>query len=242
MSNFVLVHGSWHGAWCWRELTPRLEALGQKVVTIDLPGHGADQTPPAEISLQSYGERVGAALAALDEPAILVGHSMGGIAISQAAELYPDKIASLVYLCAFLLQNGQPLVEIGLADQESALIPNLIPDEAALVMRLKEGELANVFYNDCAPEQAAWALAQLRPDPLIPVGTPIQLSEANYGRLPRYYIECLQDRTVSPSTQKAMYTATPCRRVISMQTGHSPFLSAPVELAGHLSEIAGSNA
>ena len=242
MSNFVLVHGSWHGAWCWRDLIPQLEAQGHRAVAVDLPGHGADQTPPAEITLQSYGERVGAALAQFNEPAILVGHSMGGIAISQAAERYPDRVASLVYLCAFLVQNGQPLVQIGLADQESALIPNLIPDEAALVMRLKEGELANVFYNDCTPEEAAWALAQLRPDPLIPIGTPMQISDGNYGRVPRYYIECLQDRTLSPGMQKMMYTAMPCRRVIPMNTGHSPFLSAPAELAAHLDGIAKGDA
>lgn len=242
MSNFVLVHGSWHGAWCWQDLTPHLEAAGHRVMTLDLPGHGQDQTPPHEITLQSYAERVGAALNKFSEPAILVGHSMGGIAISQAAEQYPDKISSLVYLCAFLLQNGQPLVQVALADQTSALIPHLRPDEAAALMRLDGENLAEVFYNDCTPEQAAWALAQLRPDPILPVGTPIQISEDNYGRIPRYYIECLQDRGVSPATQKAMYTAMPCRRVISMETSHSPFFSAPSALAGHLLEIAGSGA
>ncbi|MBI3959079.1 MAG: alpha/beta fold hydrolase [Chloroflexi bacterium] len=237
MSNFVLVHGSWHGAWCWRDLTPRLEALGHRVVTLDLPGHGEDQSPPQAVTLQSYADRVGAALGEFSEPAVLVGHSMGGIAISQAAEQFPEKIASLVYLCAFLLQNGQPLVQVALADQASSLIPNLMPDEAGAVMRLKDGNLADVFYADCAPETAEWALAQLRPDPIAPVGTPIQITDANYGRIPRYYIECLQDRAVSPSVQKVMYTAMPCRRVISMQTSHSPFLSAPGELAGHLAEI-----
>ncbi len=89
MSNVVLVHGSWHGAWCWRDLTPRLQALGHRVVTLGLPGHGDDQTPPHAVTLQSYADRVGAALDEFNEPALLVGHSMGGIAISQAAEQHP---------------------------------------------------------------------------------------------------------------------------------------------------------
>ncbi len=103
MSTFVLVHGSWHGAWCWNKLTPLLEREGHAVIAPDLPGHGEDWTPIPEISLQSYVDRVGEALDSAPEPAILVGHSMAGTVISQLAEQRPDQVAGLVYLCAFLL-------------------------------------------------------------------------------------------------------------------------------------------
>ncbi len=75
MSRFVLVHGAWHGAWCWNKVVPLLEAKGHSVDAIDLPGHGSDVTPIAEVTLERYAERVGRALRAEPEPAVLVGHS-----------------------------------------------------------------------------------------------------------------------------------------------------------------------
>jgi pimeloyl-ACP methyl ester carboxylesterase len=80
MSTYVLIHGAWHGAWCWGKVVPLLQEKGHRVYTIDLPSHGADQTPVAQVSLKAYTDRVCEVLDGLDEPAILVGHSMGGIA------------------------------------------------------------------------------------------------------------------------------------------------------------------
>jgi hypothetical protein len=74
----------------------------------------------------------------------------------------------------------------------------------------------------------------LTPEPNAPVETPFQLSDANFGRIPRVYIETLQDQGVTPALQKKMYTATPCQQVLSLNTSHSPFLSAPQSLVEHL--------
>ena len=100
MTTFVLVHGSWHGSWCWCRVVPELEALGHRVLALDLPGHGDDATPVARITLAAYAECVAAVVRGAAEPVVLVGHSFGGIVISQAAELIPERISRLVILNA----------------------------------------------------------------------------------------------------------------------------------------------
>ena len=86
MSTYVLVHGAWHGAWCWYKLTPLLQKLGHTVLTPDLPSHGIDKTPTAAITLKDYSLRVCEVLDSCPEPVILVGHSMGGVVITEAAQ------------------------------------------------------------------------------------------------------------------------------------------------------------
>ena len=81
MATFVLIHGAWHGGWCWRKVVPHLEAAGHTVIAPDLPSHGDDPTPAAEVTLDDYVRRVCEILDAQDEPVVLVGHSMGGLLV-----------------------------------------------------------------------------------------------------------------------------------------------------------------
>ena len=124
MSTFVLVHGAWHGSWCWKKVVPLLEEAGHEVVTLDLPGHGDDGTPVSEVTLVTYAERVCDVLDEQSELVVLVGHSMGGLVISEAAERRPEKIKLLVYLTGFLLANGKTLIETAQADEEAIVVPN----------------------------------------------------------------------------------------------------------------------
>src|SRR5215831_3503077 len=101
MARFVLVHGAWPGAWCWREVTPRMAARGHEAVAIDLPGHGEDHAPPEAVTLQDYADRIIEAVRAKEDNPILVGHSSGGF-IGPAAEMAPDPIRALVYIAAHL--------------------------------------------------------------------------------------------------------------------------------------------
>lgn len=205
------------------------------MITPDLPGHGRDTTPVAQITLQSYVDRVLQVIDAQTEPVILVGHSMGGVVITQSAEQCPDSIKTLVYLCAFLPRNGESLFQLAQQDQESQILPNLRPNETEGWMTLPEEMLHPIFYRDCSESDVAYAKAHWSPkEPMAPVGTPVSTSETNWGRVPRVYIECLQDVTLGPSMQKQMYTATPCHELRSLNTGHSPFLSAPQSLTEHL--------
>jgi pimeloyl-ACP methyl ester carboxylesterase len=237
VSTYVLVHGAWHGAWCWEKLVPLLEEQGHKVYTVDLPSHGADKTPVGQVTLQSYGDRVSEVLEQSDEPVTLVGHSMGGIAITQAAEQNPDKIKSLVYLTAFLLQNNESMVEIIPTDTEAIVARNMVVAEDGSSATLKSDELKNIFYAKCNDSDVERAQSRLTPQAIAPLATKLSYTDERYGRVPRFYIECLQDRAITNSCQKQMYTATPCEKVYTLDTDHSPFYSAPQELASILMSV-----
>lgn len=236
MSTYVLIHGSWHGAWCWEKVAPVLTREGHGVEAPDLPGHGNDRTPPAEVTLESYVERVCDALDGQSEPVILVGHSHGGIVITQTAEERPDQIATLVYLCAFLPRDGESLVQLAQRDPDpdNNVLRHVQFHEAQGYAVVSEDAVEQAFYGDCTAEDVARARSLLGPEPLASAGTPVKTSDENFGRVARVYIKTLRDRAISPSLQDQMYTAVPCRQVISMDTSHSPFLSTPEELADHL--------
>lgn len=234
MSTYVLIHGAWYGGWCWDKVVPLLEKEGHKVEAPDLPGHGNDKTPIPEISLQSYADRVCQILDSQPEPVILVGHSMGGIVITQASEYRPEKIQLLVYLTAFLLQNGEFLLQHAEGDKEALVLPNLIMSEDQSYATVKEEALKEVFYVDCSDEDVKRAKSLLVAQAAAPFATPVNTTEEKFGRVPRVYISCLRDKAISPVVQENMYTALPCEKIISMDTSHSPFFSAPEELAGHL--------
>ncbi len=243
MANYVLVHGSAHGSWCWERVVPLLERMGHSVTAVDLPGNGSDDTPLADVTLETYAEHVCKALDSLDGPAILAGHSLGGISISRAAELRPDRIAALVYLTALLLQNGEafaPAASRDPADVRRALEARTswsVSDDLTHVVY--KPELArHRFYNDCPDEDVEWAGSMLVPQPAGPLLSPMKISDANFGSVPRVYIECALDNAVTPEQARRMYTALPCAEIITMQTGHSPFLSAPEELSRQLDALA----
>ena len=116
MATFVLVHGAFHGAWCWTKLVPELERRGHRAVAFDLPGSGEDKTPIEQVTLDGYIVRVSEVILRQPEPVILVGHSLGGISITAAAEHMPDRVRKLVYLCAFILRDGESLYSIARSD------------------------------------------------------------------------------------------------------------------------------
>ena len=241
MTNFVLVHGASHGSWCWDRVVPLLRAEGHQVTAVDLPGNGQDDTPPASVTLDTYAQHVCQVLDQQDGPVVLVGHSLGGLTITQTAEYRPDKIGTLVYLTALLLEPGEAFVQTESGDPESvrqALQRDswAVSDDLSYVIFHEELSQSR-FYNDCSEADFAWAKSKLVPQPTGPVISPLVTTQENFGRVPRVYIECLQDGAIPASRQKEMYTKMPCQRVISMATGHSPFLSAPGELAEHFMSL-----
>ena len=237
MSAYVLVHGAWHGGWCWDKVVPLLNKEGHRVQALDLPGHGKDKAPIREVSLQAYTDTICKILDAQSEPVILVGHSMGGVVITQAAEYRPERIKTLVYLTAYLLRSGESMAQVSQRDTESLLPPNLIFPEDFSYCTVKDETIREAFYGDCSDEDVARAISLIVPQSASPFVAPVNTSEKNFGRIPRDYIECLRDRTISPSEQKKMYTDLPCKSIISMDTSHSPFFSAPEELADHLTSL-----
>lgn len=227
--TYVLVHGAFAGAWTWDRVTPILEAGGHETVAVDLPAHGEDQTAIANATLEAYTAAVVAAIDAADRPVVLVGHSMGGLVVSQAAEARPDKIKRLVYLTAFLVEDGGSLLSASAGDSQSALQQFLTIGTDSIT--LAPAGVLGAFCTDCSQDDAQAIVGHLRPEPLAPFTTPIHTTAENWGRVPRYYIEALADQAIGPNRQKEFYTALPCEKVVSLQTGHAPFMTQPQAVA-----------
>lgn len=234
MASFVLVHGSWHGAWCWKKVLPQLEAAGHRALAIDLPGHGADLTPIEDISLDGYAARICEAVAEQPGPVVLVGHSMGGGAITQAAEYCADKLARLVYLTAYVPSDGESIADQALSDADSLLTKHVEIDTDSGYASLPDEIVDDCFYGVCSAADIAFARRQLRLDPLAPLVTPLAISLEQSGSVPRVYIECLRDRTLTPGHQVRVRGTGPWEGVFQLDTDHSPFLSAPERLVSAL--------
>jgi pimeloyl-ACP methyl ester carboxylesterase len=239
MSTYVLVHGSWHGAWCWHKIVPRLERAGHTAIAIDLPSHGRDRTPPGAVSMQHYVDAICRVLDAADEPVVLVAHSRGGLPITQAAEERPEKIRTLVYLAAFLIPNGETILPLAFTDESSLIMPALDIDQEAGWDMLRPEAFRPALYADCSEDDVTLAHALLTPEPTAPTNTPIQITDERFGRIPRVYIKLLQDRAVSPALQEKMYTAVPCRRVLCVDASHSAYFSKPDELTAVILQAGG---
>jgi pimeloyl-ACP methyl ester carboxylesterase len=122
-------------------------------------------------------------------------------------------------------------------DTESLLLSNLVMSEDGSSFTFREEVIGEALFADCSEEDMERGKARFLPQAEAPCATPVSLTEGNFGRVPRVYIEALKDRTLSPWLQKEMYERMPCRKVISMDTGHLPFYAAPEELAGHLTSL-----
>jgi pimeloyl-ACP methyl ester carboxylesterase len=234
LTTFVLVHGAWHGAWCWHRVVPLLERAGHRVLTPELPGHGRDRTPVREVSLAGYADAVGRALAGEPEPVVLVGHSLAGMVITQAAANSPGRVRALVYLAAFLPDDGQSLTGLAEGDTESLLTPASRVDVAAGTVSIDPAGLVPALYADCPEEDVALARSVVRPEPLAPLSEPVRLGAARPAATPRIYIECLHDRALPLPRQRLMQAARPCARVHGLPSGHSPFFSVPETLVACL--------
>lgn len=236
MTTFVLIHGAWHGGWCWERLTPLLEGRGHRVIAPDLPGMGADQTPLAKVSLALWTRFVCRLLRGSAEPVVLVGHSRGGVVISEVAERAPGKVRALVYLTAIVLPDGASVMQ--LADQMSPEgLAAMSPSDDGLATRLSLEAAPGLLFNTTPQAWIDAALPRLGPDPVAANTTPVRLTPRRYGRVRRHYIECLRDQTLSIGLQRRMQASQPGEDVVTLDTDHSPFYSAPEALADALCAI-----
>jgi pimeloyl-ACP methyl ester carboxylesterase len=269
---FVLVHGAWHNHSAWDRVTPILEANGFEALTLDLPGAGANAIAPTSLGRRPFDpaafaaepspvagvtqeERTQAVVALVKEAAslsdgkvILVGHSAGGMTISAVAEQVPELLLAVVYLAAFLVPNGMPL--LGMLQHESlssALSPGLfVGDPAAIgATRIHAGStdaayrslLEATFYGDVSEADFAHAASHLHCDESNACAlAPSEITPGRFGAVPRHFIRCTQDRAVPLAGQDHMI-ATVDRAIggkttiHTLESSHSPFLSQPHALS-----------
>lgn len=239
MAVFILVHGACNGGWCWEKVVPLLEARGHKVCAPDLPGMGKDQTPPANVTLADNVEKISRLLDKQEEPVILVGHSLGGITVSQVAEARRRKLKALVYVCGLLPPSGKSGRDMTSLEPNTMfrLSREVTPDGKTYTFA--RSKLPALFYEDVSAEDCYRAMERLRPQPVVISTTPVVLTEERFGSVPRWYIECTHDNAIRIGLQRQMVKMTPCK-VLKLECGHTPFYSKPEELAEHLDTVARS--
>jgi pimeloyl-ACP methyl ester carboxylesterase len=232
MARFVLIHGSFQGAWCWREVVPRLRACGHEAVAIDLPGHGEDRAPLEMVTFQDYVERT---IEAARDEAILVGHSMGGAVVRQAAGASPERVRALVCVASLLPANGANMLSFveGFDPQYLAQIVWAADRRTA---RISEEGARRFLFDGCPAEVVESVLPLLTAEPVAPYETALWFGEV---RAPMYYVECSRDRVVPVAMQASMHAGFPAARVYSLDSGHAACFAAAEELARVLDRIAG---
>ncbi|MCT1521424.1 alpha/beta fold hydrolase [Dietzia maris] len=231
VTDVVLVHGAWAGGWVWDTVTGPLRAAGLRPHVVDLPGVGGDDDEV--VDLDTLADHVSAFVQLLERPAVLVGHSGGGVVVTRVAELIPDRVAGVAFVAGMMLPSGADFAQlcagIGLptdvgisrwlevsADGRETSVP---PEAAAAV-----------FFHDAPAGEAIAAARRLRPQRESARLISAAWTPARFGTLPRLYVEATGDRTVPIIAQRRMQQLTPGARVVTLHTGHAPQLSAP----GHL--------
>jgi len=237
----LLVHKAWHGAWCWEPVVAALAERGILAVAINLPRHGDDGG--ALTDLHGDAERVRRALDGFDEPVVLVGHSYGGVVITEAG-VHPG-VSDLVYLAAFNVDEGESALSAAVAESAAAALDHSDRPDALSYIRMHEDGTSTIdavgarilFYNDCRRADADWAVDRLGPHPMA------SLSQAPgavaWRHRPSTYAVCTLDNIVHPDLQRIL--ARRADHVVEWPTGHSPFLSRPDLVADLLAVVAGAD-
>ncbi len=234
-NTYVFIHGAYHSAWCWNRVVTELKNKGHNAIAIDLPSHGADNTPPEEVTLEDYDARIIKTIQNIDGKVILAGNSLGGISISSAAEKIPDKIKALVYITAILPIDGESVLSV--KDPNPYGVPFFkISDDQKTVQALPDKAM-EVFYHDCDADLAQEAISNLSIQALSPAIEKVSLTEERYGRIPKFYVECTKDRVLSIDLQRIFHQRVKCEKVFTMETGHIPMLAQPEQLAEYLIDI-----
>jgi pimeloyl-ACP methyl ester carboxylesterase len=235
----ALVHGAWHGAWCWAALQAELDRRGIASLAVDLPGHGSSTDALGD--LHGDAATVSALLDQLAErhrrPVVLVGHSYGGAVITQAAIDRTD-VDHLVYLAAFALDAHESVMGAlgSMERRDVALAASMMPTADGSATTLDPTTAADALYNECPASTASAALPRLSPQPMATMtqettGNPREHTESTY-------VVCGQDRAVHPDHQAVM--ADRCTQRVDIDTDHSPFVSAVGATADVLERISRS--
>ncbi len=234
MATYVLVHGAWHGGWCWQRVTPLLRAEGHEVFTPTLTGLGErSHLANPEIDLTTHIQDVVNVLEYEDlRHVILVGHSYGGMVITGVAERTAGRLTHLVYLDAFVPLDGQSLLEFA-----SQPLRTTIQEQAQAT-----GGLVPPFpveaYGVTTETDVRWVGPKLVLHPFKTFAQPVRLTHGAATKLPRTYIYCHQP-AMGPFDQFAERTkAAPGWRYRELATGHDAMVTMPRELTNLLLEIA----
>ncbi len=229
-ATIALVHGSYHGAWCWDRLRPELEALGHTVVTMDLP----ISTPG--LGAGDYAQAVIDALDGAESP-VVVGHSMAGIVVPLVAARRP--VRRLIFLAAFLPQPGRTLNEQRSSEPIDGRVAPTTAEWTDLgddVWMVGPNTATELFFHDAPPDLATWATERLRPQSYAVMNevTPLE----SWPDVDARTIVCTDDRAINTEWVRSASRQRLGVDAVEIPGGHSPFLTRPAELASVLHALA----
>lgn len=232
MSDFVLVHGAWHGAWCWKRVLPSLWAAGHRAFAVSLSGVGerAHQLSP-DIRLATHIADVRAVIEAEElHQAILVGHSYAGMVITGVADLVHERLAALVYLDAVVPLSGE--------SWSSRHAPETQAQRRAAIAEQGCIPAAPPSLFGLEADDADWVARRQTPHPGGVYDDPLHFDEARWARLPRHFIDCTQPALATIAVARQRVREQPGWQLREIATGHDAMVSAPLHLGAALLEIA----
>ncbi|SHG44608.1 Pimeloyl-ACP methyl ester carboxylesterase [Chryseolinea serpens] len=229
-STIAIIHGAWSSASDWKQVTEDLMAAGHQVISINLPGHGSDNTAITGISLKLYVDEVKKAIG-VKQNVVLVVHSFGGIVGSQVAEQIAPQIKKIIYIAAYVPKNGESLLSLAQTDAESHIGKSLIVDEKAGIATVRKEGVADVFMADAPAQVADYVSNTIKPEPLAPLATPVTLTDGKFGKINKVFVHSLNDHTIGYSLQQKMVKDAGIQRLYSLPSSHTPFIMFPHVLA-----------
>lgn len=232
MTDFVLVHGAWHGAWCWKRVLPPLWAAGHRAFAVTLSGVGerAHVLSP-EITLATHvADVVGVLEAEEMQGAVLVGHSYGGMVITGAADRVAHRLRRLVYVDAVVPSPGSTWSS-GHAPETQAARRAAIAAHGVLPPPDPE-----IYGLDGADR--AWVARRQTPQPGGVYDAALDFDEARLAALPRSFVDCTSPALATIAASRQRVRAEPGWDVREIATGHDPMISAPGELVDILLSLA----
>lgn len=238
-ATFVLVHGAFQDGTCWDRVAGRLRAGGATVLAPSLPGHLPEENAsPGGVTLADYVDRVVEVIGGQTDAVVLVGHSLGGVTVSEVAEKVPHRIRALVFLSAYMPLDGESALALAGTDSASKLGPAIHIDAEHGVATINEAAMQEALLNDCTGDALTAGLQSRRNQPAQPFGTPVRLSADRYGSIRKAYVATLDDQAVTHAVQQRMMARVPLAEAHALKAGHASYLSADAMLAGVLAGVA----
>lgn len=235
--TYVLVHGAWADESAWGFVRTSL-AINANVVVVNLLAHGIDLTAPNAVTLNDYVKQVTNVIQQQPGKVTLVGHSMAGVVVSQVAEHIPAKIDKVVYVAAYLPQNGEDLLSLSKGDTQSQVGKSLEFSADYSTATIKKDMIATAVCADCPDYMKEVLVKYHKAEPVKPLGEKVNLTKNNFGNIPKYYIHTSNDAAVGYELQKQMVKNNgTILKTFTMSTSHLPFVVQPEAFVKILTSI-----
>ena len=233
--HFILIHGAWHGGWCWDGVIEKLNEAGHTAEAPTMPGHNKNDDR-SKIRFNDYIEKIVRVLKSQSKPAVLVGHSSAGFLLQAAAPQVSDKIAQLVFLNAFILPDGKcqfdlvpPDVAAGMTAAAEASNDNCVP--------VDEGFVRNMLMAEESPHAQDELISRLVPQPICLFTTPVDTTDFQKLTVPKSVVFCKADASLPPGAYLGMAQGLGDHNIIEIEGGHEALSTRPGIVADGLREV-----